>query len=258
MSRERFEEQYSEYVLGTLEERRAEELARHLEECAECREEIARLADALHSLPLALSEESPRASLRAEILEAAAGEASPGSAPSRRPSHSPWLLGWAIAASVLAVAGLLGSWSYYVRYQEQLLEQAGLQSEVEHLTRINQTLESRIREITSPRQRHLTLAGLEGYEQIEGAAFIDPAGNRADLFLQNLPELPADRRYQLWFIEPGLPPHPSEVFGRGDGLTEVGAEVPIAAEQVASLAISIEPVGGSTSPTGPIVALGSL
>ncbi len=74
-------------------------------------------------------------------------------------------------------------------------------------------------------------------------------------FLRNLPQLPSDRLYQLWVIEGDQPPYPSEIFARSEPVTELSAELPIAADQVASLAVSIEPRGGSASPTGPIVAL---
>jgi anti-sigma-K factor RskA len=73
------------------------------------------------------------------------------------------------------------------------------------------------------------------------------------LVLDRLPRLSAAREYQLWSVD-GAQPVSLGILG--DGHDEaVPLDLPAS---TAKLAISEEPVGGSRSPTGPIVASGAI
>ncbi|MFC8046300.1 anti-sigma factor domain-containing protein [Nocardia sp. NPDC057353] len=64
-----------------------------------------------------------------------------------------------------------------------------------------------------------------------------------------MPELPADRDYQLWIIPPGGTPQPAAVV---PGSGEVIARY----ETADTIAITVEPTGGSQAPSGsPIAAM---
>ena len=51
MSKEKFGEQYIEFLLGTLEEEPRLELEEHVTQCPECRQNLYELRETLHSLP---------------------------------------------------------------------------------------------------------------------------------------------------------------------------------------------------------------
>jgi anti-sigma-K factor RskA len=73
------------------------------------------------------------------------------------------------------------------------------------------------------------------------------------LVLEKLPPLSAQRDYQLWSVD-GIRPVSLGVLG--DGHDEA---VPLSLPPAtAKLAISEEPAGGSITPTGPIVASGTI
>ncbi len=57
-------------------------------------------------------------------------------------------------------------------------------------------------------------------------------------------------------IQNGRPPFPSQVFKSSGETTEVSFTLPVEANQVAVLAVTIEPAGGSPQPTGPMVIAG--
>lgn len=89
--------------------------------------------------------------------------------------------------------------------------------------------------------------------------FINPATRRVVIYASNLPSAGQGKTYQLWFIREGEAPIPSVTFdtdANGTGLVE-SIESPEGALP-ALAAVTVEPAGGSASPTLPIVLSGAL
>ncbi len=91
-----------------------------------------------------------------------------------------------------------------------------------------------------------------------GRVVVDAGSGEAAIVLAGLPPAGADKVYELWAIRGDNPPEPA-------GLLAVPAEQQAFATRLATVprplevsafAVSIEPTGGSASPTGPIVLLG--
>ena len=99
----------------------------------------------------------------------------------------------------------------------------------------------------------LRLAVLEAKDRSYASSRIivawDPTQHRGTISLQNLPSPPAGHDYQLWLLDPGTKGPISAGL-----LTAPGqfAAKP-ASESNPAFAISLEPSGGSLSPTGPIL-----
>lgn len=249
MSKVQFGEYYLEYLLGSLEASERQHLQEHSQVCPECRQDLADLQETLHSLPMALPEKMPPAELKQKILrEIGAGAASFTS--------FTWWRTWAIAASILVVALGAISVSFYRQVQNKNSAIASLLREREQLRESNQDLFNKINQLTRPRLRYLNLAGLTGYEKVSGSAFINPDANSARVFFHNLPAVAENRAFQLWVIEPGQNPRPSNVFSSRGPVTEVEVGLSVKAEKVLALAVTIEPPEGSPQPTGPMVVLG--
>lgn len=88
----------------------------------------------------------------------------------------------------------------------------------------------------------------------------DPGTGRLDV-VQIAGEKPADKDYELWLIEgKNAPVSLGLVGGAGDKSTAVPGGLGSALPEGATLAISLEPKGGSTTgaPTGPVVAQGTV
>jgi len=64
------------------------------------------------------------------------------------------------------------------------------------------------------------------------------------LDIKNLPQAPADKQYQLWFIDPVKGPESAGVFDVATGLLKM-----INAPAAAAFAVTLEPRGGSATPT---------
>jgi len=253
MTKIEFEDIYVEYLLGHLEETRAKAFEAHLHECPECLKEISELREALFSLPQALPLSEPPRHLKDAILKAAGGG---GSLPDRASYRSGGWRVWAIAASVLVAALGLFAWTQRQANLQLARQVSLLEEENQRLRETNRTLDDRVDLLTRPGTKFLQLAGLDRYEEAKGSAFLEPSGRTALAFLHDLPSLPRERAFQMWVIQEGRPPVPSQVFQAPDRSTEISFNVPIEVDQVAMLAVTIEPTAGSPQPTGPMVLAG--
>jgi Anti-sigma-K factor rskA/Putative zinc-finger len=204
-------------------------LSAHLEECDSCRGEVAKLRFVVNTLPLAVEEMEPPASLRSSILAAIEQEPKvqqapatlpPASAPppvinlAERRSRRQWLP-WAAAAALLVLSIGLFGWNLSLRDDDEPESQTiALQ----------------------PTSADITGTAEATYFEDEGVIL---------LTMQDMPELPDDQVYQLWLIGEG-DPVPSGVFtAEQDEFAVAGnpAEYP-------TVAITVEPGPlGVTAPT---------
>jgi anti-sigma-K factor RskA len=63
-----------------------------------------------------------------------------------------------------------------------------------------------------------------------------------------MPAPPAGKVYQAWYIRPGAPPTPAPVFVP-DANGDASVELPVGAEKGLTVAVTVEPPGGSKAPT---------
>jgi anti-sigma-K factor RskA len=100
------------------------------------------------------------------------------------------------------------------------------------------------------------LAPSEG-GQATGTVLYSQQAKAAALVVQNLPELPSDKVYQLWYIRGDNNPEPGGTFAvdaQGSGAATVADDV--ATYDV--VALTEEPAGGSTTPSMPILLSGQV
>jgi anti-sigma-K factor RskA len=73
-------------------------------------------------------------------------------------------------------------------------------------------------------------------------------------------DLPANSEFELWLIEGGNPPQSLGVIASGDATTNIQTTLAQKMDAGVILAVSIEPLGGSTAqgPSGPVVAAGAV
>jgi len=224
------------YALDALDDVERAGFERHLRGCDTCVAEIGEFREATAALA-ARAASIPPSDLRTRVLDqvsrtrqvAPAGHRT-ATAPRR---FSPRRLLVAAAAAVLVAGGAgLGG----VAYQGHQAAQEAQDTAAEM---------ARLLADPSRIQRQGTVDG-------GGSAAIVASGDRAIFAADQLPGLSGDRIYQLWLIDAsGI--HSRGVFDTdsGSGQTLVDGVTP-----GASLAISVEPDGGSKQPTTtPLVAL---
>ena len=264
------------FSLGALEKREARQVEKHLSRCSDCRHlhGEAEETTALLGLAAPMRRASPavRLWLRRKIV--------PGSA--SRSFLAP-RLSWASAAAVLAgislgalawggvlqtqVNGLKGdSGRYAVLYDE--LQRRGETVDVlqkaltdaafrqQNLQDLLQEQDQAMRVVALSGQGREDLASTAPSSPIRGSYFWSAEANLGVLFMVNLPQLAANRTYQLWVLGPeGTPVSAGTFVPEADGSARllVGGDL---GGTLTGMAITVEPAPGSATPTGEIILQG--
>jgi len=259
---EQFGEDLALYALNALEGEARTDLEKHLSSCPTCRSELAQLRG--DGALLAFSTLGPRPPLRARqrLLDAAAREGAPQatSRPARPratalPTRRSWWgwLGWAATAAVVVFAASLWKENAALR---QILQSARVQAvqnvrELEDLRRIAAP-------VLAPEAQRITLVAVRTRPQPQGKAFY--LRNRSSLVFvaNNMPSLPPQKAYELWLIPASGAPIPAGVFkpDAHGSATVVNPPLPSGTEAKA-FAITVENETGATSPTMPILMMGT-
>lgn len=238
------------YAAGALEEREREEYSRHLQEdnCAVCRAEVLESEAAAQSLAMMLPMQTPSETVKRRLLARAEAETL---AARRRPSverSRPALAwsGWLAAAAALVLAAVF------------LNTNAGLRDEVQSLNARVAELESQVNAqqvrfaiFTSPTNTIINLAGQGNTPQAQARIIWNKSDRRWYVRVENLPAVPNDRVYQLWFVPRTGNPISAEVFNTdANGRKELDIPVPPEVTVLMAAAVTVEPAPrGSPLPT---------
>ena len=259
MNHDGYAELAAGYVLGALD---GEDLAGFEAHLAEgCRECAAALREAEETLALIAREAPPTvppASVKQSLLARATAQEAlrppPARVYGRRPRWFPWVAG-AVAASLAAFfsAGFVAS-----RYEAEIgrvsretselrervrQQEASLRAELASANRVMQLLQD-------PQTRVVALRGTGPAPEAAGRLLWNAVAG-GHLNVTSLATLPAGKTYELWAISGGTP-RPAGLFSvdaQGAGTLRVEP----AAQGVDVFAVTIEPAGGVSAPTGPIV-----
>jgi len=258
----RLEELLPAYALGALDGDDLRELGAHLAGgCEECDRELALWQGDLESLAAGVEPAQPSDVTRARVLRLAGGAERASAAPVRR---TPWWL--AVAAVLLlalAVWGLRGQARMERQVRSLEAERDRLSQQVNDLDRQvglaraeARRAQQALQVLAAPGVQSVVLAGLGPSPGAKGQTYVNPSTRDALFYAFNLPSLPADKTYELWFIAAGKPVAAGtfEVDPRGIGTVRV--ERVTDASQIQAWAVTIEPKGGVPQPTGAMVLKG--
>ncbi len=268
------------YALGCLDEEDLLKVARHLPQCAACRNELSTYWAAADQLALAAPLHTPPPDLKNRMLQRVEQAAQQAAAPdalvkppfsarspvAQKPSpassingmqdgHLPgrvrgWQAGGLLAAlrsifsnPVRLAIGVLVLLVAFMGVSNYLLWQ-----------RVN-SLQARVP------QGNLMVVHMEGTNnapQAQGYLMVFPNEQYGTLVVENTPPLQRGYQYQLWLVRDGKRTNGGvfSVSDEGYGTLEVVADVPLVTFQ--SFGITIEPQGGSPGPTGKKVLGGKL
>jgi len=276
MNCEEAQELLDAYSLGALEKPESRRVEKHLSGCSNCRllhQQAAETA-ALLALAAPLRRASPalRLRLRQRVLP--------------RPTLS-WLpaprLSWATAAAVLVVVALGAlTWGgflqtqvndlktdsdrFAVLYNE--LERRGETVDVlqkaltdaafrqENLQSLIQEQDQAMRVVALDSESREDLVGTVPASPVRGAYFWSAETNLGVLFVVNLSQISEDNTYQLWVLKQDGTPVSAGIFRpQADGSARLLVQG-ILGSTLTGMAITVEPAGGSETPTGEIVLQG--
>jgi len=257
-------------ALGALPELEASEVAAHVRECAECRAEYAALrpvADGIGyaAVPAGAVDQVSVARRKARIMRVVRADtaavspapiaARPQVSTNREPARRrPALFPYGLAAAAIAVAVYLGAGEASLRN-----ERDAARAHVAELSAtdaaLRQTYDARAAELAEAQGRADSLA--DRYAILTDAharRFVVPQGeviaaHGRVFYALRLPALAAGKVYQAWTLAKGAKAvAPSVTFEPGrDGIAFV--ELPADTKDLAAVALSVEPAGGSKAPT---------
>lgn len=267
------------YALGILDEPERRAFEDHVATCAACAEEVRELTAVATALALDLPQLEPPAALRQRVLNAATAPARTASietrlratrhgaagSPDALPRRQTVLAVLSAAAAIVALA--LGVYAVSLQRRIASLEQqlrvasdraAQSQQQLVQLRAASATASDVRRILAAGDVRRLDLAGTKAAPNASGRAYWSQAEGLVVAFA-NLPATEAGKVYQLWVIPPGGNPIGAGLLdlqpdGRALALAPEGT-----AQRVGTVAITLEPAGGSAVPTlSNMIAAGTL
>lgn len=264
-----FDEDFDLYVLGTLdlEERDAIEL--HLTHCAECASRLEEARARMATLALAAPLETPPAVVRDRLMQRLHAERQKlrrGSPDAASPFWR-WVMPfgqWAVMAPALFSIILLVAAGWMAA------ENRRMSAEVSQLEKTQEDLEAARNEQTAEVARarsvlevltaadtlKITLVAGAAPPAPQGKAFYNPSKGLV-FYAANLPSLPANKAYELWLVPASGNPIGAGVFSTdAHGNGEVILPTLPAGVTAKAFAVTLEPAGGSPTPTGAKVLVG--
>jgi hypothetical protein len=251
------------HALGALDPPLAREVEAFLRQAApEIQREAREFREVAALLPYALLSPSVSASLKDELLagieDAATADSTPKPTtakivefrPRQKPAAQPgryrqWL---ALAAAILLAAGSV--FLYWQNWQ--------LARERADLARRLDDREHELERIASPTTRVLALQGQET-PQASAKVFWDTARHQWVMHVFDLPAPPADKDYQLWYVTKDAKISAAVFRTDAQGRRKLELSLPAAvAGKLAATAVTLEPKGGVSQPTGKFYLLAQI
>ncbi len=253
------------YALNTLEGEDRVNLEKHLATCSGCRLELEQLRRDGALLALSVMGPKPPQRARQRLLDAVAKESAPTLSQKTRKDGPPvvrevgtrrswWgFLGWAATAAVIVFAASL--WKENVALQHSL---ASASARAAQSTRELDDLRRIAAPLIAPEAQRVTLVAMKTPPQPQGKAFYMRNHSSLVFVANNMPALPPQKAYELWLIPMQGAPIPAGMFkpDAHGSATVVNPPLPAGMEAKA-FAITVENEAGATTPTMPIVMMGT-
>jgi anti-sigma-K factor RskA len=222
------------YALDSLEPDEARLVAEHLQGCMICRAELRALQEIAEGLALTAPDARPTPQLKQRLMTRIEDMRPKPVQPTRRP----FLQRLLPAAGVIGLLLMLGfAFSSFLLWQRLNTQDV----------------------LTGPLgMRAIVLQNTDAAVQASGFVVMGADGGNGVLIVDKLPQLDAQREYQLWLVRDGE--HTSAAVFEVDesGYRGMRIEASESLLTYGSVKVTIEPAGGSAQPTGEQVLGGSL
>lgn len=245
-----------EYLLGQVSPEDREELESHLRGCEGCREEVRALGEVLTRLAQGVPQVSPPPGLWERLRREA------GAPPRRRRVVPAWP---ALAAGILlGLAGVVVGGVGWVQGRAQLarverrlaaveLSLQEAQRRVEWLAQVAHAQMVSTYMAVTGEAKPMPVRAAEGASPVWGMLVIHPEGRMAVLMVEGLASPGPGRVYQVWLVRDGRRESGGTFLPNEAGWAEVLLEPPRPLWNYHRIGVTVEPEGGSPSPTGPPV-----
>ncbi len=156
-------------------------------------------------------------------------------------------MSWNLLTSLFALIGVLGFTLYYLQIAENKAASQQYQSSIrvcDSITNQQQQQFALLNQINDPNNKIIDMTPTAGYAGISVYLHHNTASKKNFLQLVNLPEITTDQAFQLWSLKDGAAPMPLNVFADKNTIIPVDY-----IDETATYAITIEPKGGSQTPS---------
>jgi anti-sigma-K factor RskA len=279
------------YALGSLEVEEQQAIERHLAEgCDSCIVELRTWREVVGMVPLEMPARAAP-DLKAKLLARVRAEtpsSTPGPAVGRVARRR---IGWAmpLAAAALAllaiatyreIGGRAERAGLVAERARQAQTIASLQRDLEaargDLAKVSAILAQRENDVASLRaalakaEEALSIVQRPGLSVVAlketkdappaaGHLLLSPPAGRALFYAFDLPQVPPDKAYELWWITEKEGPVQAGVFRPDErGLGRVETTIPADAGAIQAAAVTVEQAGGVPKPQGPMVLIGQV
>ena len=243
-----------QYALGELTSPESGEVREHLDTCPSCRRELEDIHTGMAALAISTAASAPPARSRARLLKAVAAEPRSQAVVMRRPW---WNFMPAFAAVLLAIISML-LWrevrNYRFLLRQEHAQVVQLQKELEKSS--SELAEAKgVKDLLhAPDAWPLTLVGVKTPPQPQMKVIYSRKEGSLLWTANNTPVLPEDKIYELWLLPmDGSAPMPAGwIKPDSNGHGAVYHRMKESGISAKGFAVTIEPAGGSDTPTMPI------
>jgi anti-sigma-K factor RskA len=263
------------YVAGALDEAETREVERMMAAHAEIRAEVEAITGTLEALAAA-GRRNPRPELRMAIMDRIAALENEGNAPEQATTarvipitaasarHQEQLVSWRryLLAASIAIALISTAAAIMMGVRWKVAEIA-----LEGARELNDTLNDQLQDVRQMAQgttrtlntlqdantRVIQLAGLPPAPDAKAVVYWNPESKEVYFNPGTLPPAPEGKEYQLWAIADNTPVDAGLFHAT---TPEAHPMKPVSAAQ--AFAVTLEPAGGSATPTGEMYVLGKL
>jgi len=234
----------------------------HVEGCAVCSAELQAMMIVIAGMPSAplggTMAPGHRADMRGRLMQRAAREAA-GEAPSdsaRGKSSGNLLRFMAIAAALAVIALGVVDYNQYTSRHELVAGAAKRDSVIDALSALVHERDAQLAAITGPNVSVMELSST-GVHPPTARMFWDKSTNRWTLFAHGLLTLKAGRTYELWLVTKDKKIPAGTFKPAEDGSALVSATYALQPADLKAIAITEEPEGGVSAPTGAVILAGA-
>jgi len=156
-------------------------------------------------------------------------------------------LAWNMLTTLFALVSVLGFTLYFMQKTENNNTLKKYESDMkacDSITIQQQQLYAIINQINDADNKIIDMTPTAGYVGISVYLHYNVVKKKNFLQLINLPDITSDQTFQLWSLKDGADPMPLDIFADKNKIIEVAF-----VDNTATYAITIEPKGGSKSPT---------
>jgi anti-sigma-K factor RskA len=243
------------YVLGALDADEQRAFEAHLRQCAVCADEVRSLQRVTEALARSVPQRMPRPELRPRVLAAAAATvAAPLRQQPSRPSATPWLQ---LAAALVLIAGLGGyAWHLQRRVADLAARLEVAEQRASAAERGTHDAQAALAVLAAPDSVRVDLTGRASAPGASARAWW--SRQRGMVFTTvGLPPAPAGRVYQVWVVTRQAPVSAGLLAADPSAGVTAFFHTPADIAPPVAVAVTLEPAGGVTAPTGEMYLMGT-